>query len=168
MQVAYPGASPEEVETGAALVIEEAVRGLDGIKEVRSSLVEGGGVVAIELRLGKNADQALSDIKSAVDRITSFPQDMERPVVALGTYQKQVLALVIHGDKTEHALRQLAEKAREGLLADPDISYVELDAVRTPEISVEVPGKPLRLQPDPDPSRPAHSGGIGGFAQRWH
>ncbi len=74
VSVPYPGASPSEVEQGVLLAVEEAVRAVDGVKEVRSTASEGAGTVVIELLLGTNSDRALADVKSAVDRITSFPK----------------------------------------------------------------------------------------------
>jgi multidrug efflux pump subunit AcrB len=45
VRVPYPGASPEEVEQGIVLAVEEAVRGLEGIKEVRSTASEGAASI---------------------------------------------------------------------------------------------------------------------------
>ena len=79
--VAYPGASPTEVEQGIVLVVEESVRGLDGVKEVNSLAAEGIAAINVELILGTDKSKALTDIKNAIDRITSLPQDAERPIV---------------------------------------------------------------------------------------
>jgi multidrug efflux pump subunit AcrB len=144
VQLVYPGASPAEVEQGALLAVEEAVRGVDGVKEVRATAREGGGHVTIELRLGADRDQVLSDVKSAVDRITSFPEDMERPAVSLVEYRNQVLTLVLYGDQREETLKSLAEQARDELLNDPRVTQIELGGVRPPEIGVEVPQESLR------------------------
>ena len=144
IQVPYPGASPAEVEQGVILAVEEAVRGIDDVKEVRSTATEGMGVVTVELILGANADRALADIKSAVDRVTSFPEDIERPVVSLALMRRQVISLVIYGDKSEAELRRLADRTRDELLDLPEITSVELDGVRPLEISVEVPQAELR------------------------
>ncbi len=144
VQVPYPGASPEEVEQGVLLAIEEAVRGLDGVKEIRSTAQEGMGVVSVELLLGSDPDRALSDVKSAVDRITSFPEEIERPVVSLAVNRKHVVSLVVHGEHEEAELKALAERVRDDLLQSPHITQVELSAVRPPEISVEVPLERLR------------------------
>ncbi|WP_316347429.1 efflux RND transporter permease subunit [Desulfuromonas acetoxidans] len=76
--VPYPGASPEEVEQGIILAIEEAVQGLDGVDEVTSSAREGVGVVTVELLLGADLQKLASDIESEVDRISTFPDDAER------------------------------------------------------------------------------------------
>jgi multidrug efflux pump subunit AcrB len=144
VQVPYPGASPVEVEQGVILAIEEAVRGLDGIKEVRSTASEGVAVVAIELRLGTDTQRALSDVESAVGRITSFPGDIERPVVSLATMRSEAISLVIYGDADEAALRAIADRTRDELLLDPGITTVELAGVRPLEIDIEVAEADLR------------------------
>ncbi len=144
IRVPYPSASPAEVEQGIILAIEEEVRGLDGVKQVSARAFEGMGTVTVELLLGTNSNKAHQDIKNAIDRLRSFPEDAERPVVSLMTNRHMVISLVIYGDQEESVLRSLAEHVREGLLAKPDITLVELSGVRQPEISIEVPQEKLR------------------------
>ena len=142
--VAYPGASPEEVEKGVVLAVEEAVRQVDGIKEVRATAAEGQALIFVELLLGVDRNKALADVKSAVDRIQSFPQDIEEPVVSLAENRKEVVSLVVYGDYAEKPLRALAEKIRDELLDDPGITVVEMAGERPLEISIEVPREQLR------------------------
>lgn len=144
VNVVYPGASPAEVEQGVVLAVEEAVRGLEGVKDVRSTATEGVSVVAIELLLGTDPDRALADVKSAVDRITSFPEDIERPIISLASSRRQVVSLVLYGDADEHSLRRLGNRARDELLDDPHITYVDVTGIRPLEIGVEVPQEKLR------------------------
>lgn len=144
VRIPYPGASPEEVEEGVILAVEEAVRGLEGVKRVRSVADEGEGLVNVELQLGTNRDQMLSEVESEVGRIASFPLDAERPVVSLATLRRQVLSLIYYGDVDENTLRLLVDNARERLLDSDDITYVELSGVRPREISIEVPRDELR------------------------
>ena len=101
IEVIYPGASPAEVEQAVVLAVEEAVRGVDGVKEVRSTAMEGYALVSAELLLGTDKDRALNDTKSAIDRITSFPEDVERPTVSLLSNRQQVISLVLYGDVDE-------------------------------------------------------------------
>lgn len=142
--VPYPGASPSEVEQGILLAAEEAVRGLDGIKKVTASAKEGIGTVVVELMTGTNANKALQDVKNAIDRITSFPEDAERPLVQLLTNRREVISLIIYGDLDEGTLRHLGEKAREDILQQDGITTVDLLGVRPLEISIEVPLDTLR------------------------
>ncbi len=143
-QITYPGAGPEEVEQGVVLPVEEAVREVEGIKEVRSTASEGMGTVSAELLTGADEQQVLGDIKSAVDRITAFPEDAEDPVTSLASNRRQVATVVIHGDVDRHTLKQLAESARDELLLDENISVVSVGGLPPPEISIEVSQENLR------------------------
>jgi multidrug efflux pump subunit AcrB len=142
--VPYPGASPDEVEQGIVLAIEEAVRGLDGVEDVISTAGEGVGQVTIELLRGADSKKALQDIKQAVDRIITFPEEAEEPQVTLLVAKRRVLSIVLYGDHDDSTLRALAEKTREKLLQLSEITQVELSGVRPLEVSVEVPMDTLR------------------------
>jgi multidrug efflux pump subunit AcrB len=144
VNVTYPGASPAEVEQAVVLAVEEAVRGIDGVKKVTSSATEGQAATFVELLLNTEQDRALNDIKSAIDRITSFPEDAERPTVSLLSNRQQVISLVLYGDIDEATLRSVAEDSRRALLQDARITYVELSGIRPLEISIEVPQAQLR------------------------
>ncbi len=142
--VPYPGASPAEVEQGIVLAVEEAVRGLDGIKRITATARESMAAVTVELLIDANRDKAAADIKAAVDRITSFPADAERPVVSLMTNRREVVSLVVYGQVDEHARRLHAERVRTDLLQHPRITQVELAGMRAPEIGVEISQETLR------------------------
>lgn len=138
VSVIYPGANPEEIEQGILFAVEEAVRGIDGVKRVISVAREGIGSVTVELLLGADGDNVLNDIKSAVDQIQSFPLNAERPTVRLLAIRSEVLTAVIYGDTSEHVLRNIAEQVRDDLLLSKDITLVELGGIRPREISVEI------------------------------
>ena len=144
--VPYPGASPAEVEQGIVLVVEEAVRGLTDVKKVRSRAFEGVASINVELVDGADKQRLLADVKTAVDRIVSFPEDAEKPTIAETVARRQVVSLVVYADKEPEALRQLAERVRAELLVRPEITQVELTGVSPREISVEVPQSTLRAQ----------------------
>nr|WP_279382479.1 efflux RND transporter permease subunit [Acanthopleuribacter pedis] len=144
ISVPYPGAGPEEVEKGIVLALEESVRGLDGIKKITATASEGSGTVVVELTGGTNPNKSLQDIKNAVDRITSFPQDAERPIVQLITNRREVISLILYGDLDETILHDNANQIRDELLALPNITTVEISGLRPLEIAVEVPQEKLR------------------------
>jgi len=142
--VPYPGASPAEVEQGIVLAIEEAVRGVDGVKKISSTAAEGACNVQVELITGADPERVLADVKTAVDRITSFPEDAERPLVNQVAIQRRVISLLVYGDAAEPVLQSLAERARDDLLQDEHITTIELVGVRPLEVSIEVPQANLR------------------------
>jgi multidrug efflux pump subunit AcrB len=142
--VPYPGASPEEVEQGILLAIEEIVRPLDGVKEVSSTAMEGVGTVTVELEEGTNRNKALADIKNGIDRIPTFPEEAERPIVSIYEFKVDALSVVVHGEVDEKVLHELGEQTRDKLLAHDDISYVELEGVKPLEIAIEIEQDRLR------------------------
>jgi len=136
--VPYPGASPPEVEQGVLLAVEEAVGGINGVKRVKSTASEGAGVVTIELLLSADKGKVLTDVKNEVDRISSFPQEAETPIVSTGSRKNAVVSMIISGPFNMRALHLLAEKARNDLLVLPKITLVEVKGVRPLEVSIEV------------------------------
>jgi len=144
ISLSYPGASPEEVERGTILAVEEAIQGIEGIKEITATAREGSGTVTAEIIEGEDVSQVSQEIKNAVDRITSFPEDAEDPQVTVPTRKRYVVSLALYGDQSEWVLREAAENVRDRLLLDPDILQVELQGVRNYEISIEIPQEVLR------------------------
>jgi multidrug efflux pump subunit AcrB len=142
--VAYPGASPAEVEQGVVLAMEEAVHGIDGVKRVFSIASEGAGSVIVELSDSVNPNKCLADIKNAVDRIRTFPRDSEEPQVRLLSNRHQAVSLVVYGDQPKRELRAVAESLRMRLQEHPDVTLVELSGIRPLEVSIEIPQNTLR------------------------
>ncbi|WP_084407452.1 efflux RND transporter permease subunit [Maridesulfovibrio bastinii] len=144
ISVAYPGSSPEEVEQGIVLAVEEAVMGLDGVDEVTSTANEGSGTVMVEAVEGADLQQLSQDIQNEVDRITSFPEDSEDPVIKVSSRKRQVLSLLVSGNENLHVLRNVAEELRQELISDPGITQVELHDANGLQISIEIPQEKLR------------------------
>ncbi len=144
VRVPYSGASPEEVEQGIILVVEEAIRAIDGVKEVTATAAEGSGTVNAELEEGTDHQKVYQEIKQEIDRITTFPEDADVPEVSLATHLREVLAMEISGDVPEMVLRKTVDQVRDRLLQSPEITQVELAGARDYEILVEVPQERLR------------------------
>ncbi len=142
--MSYPGASPEEVEQGIVLAVEEQVRGLEVVKRIEAVAHEGSGSVTMELVDGTDPNRALQDIKNAIDRITSFPEDAERYTLELALHRRNVIQITVAGDVSERTLYQFVQSVREELLARPEITQVEIEGARRPEICIEVPQRTLR------------------------
>ena len=141
VQVAYPGATPVEVEQGICLRVEEAVEGVTGVDKVTSSANEGVGLVVVETLQDADVGRVLDDVRNRVDAITNFPDEAEAPIVSRLVVRKEVINVSIYGDADEVTLKRLAETAREELGALAEVSQVELSAVRPYEISIEL-GEP--------------------------
>jgi len=144
VSVPYPGASPEDVEQGVVLAIEDGVRGLDGVERVTSSAREGVGSVSVELLDGADGNKVLQDIKNEIDRITSFPEETEEPIVSLVVVRRPVLSIILFGDVGEKILRDLAESVKIDIAREEGITLAEVSGTRPLEISVEVPLSKVR------------------------
>ncbi|AOS98084.1 Multidrug resistance protein MdtB [Microbulbifer aggregans] len=144
VQIAYPGASPEEVERGVLVAAEQAVQGIPGIREMRGTANEGSATLSVELQAGVDGNKVYQDIQQAIDRVTTFPDDIERPQVSLADHRRDVLDLVVHGDIDVHALRGITMLLYEQLEAHPDITALEAYGVRDYEVAVEVSRESLR------------------------
>lgn len=144
VNVGYPGAAPEEVEQGILRPIEEAVRGVEGIREVISYAREGNGEVVIELVTGQDRMKVYQDIDQAVNRIRTFPEQIEQPEVRLQAEQQEVMQIAVYGPIEIWALRKLAEQIRDQLQAHEKITQVSLRRVPSYVTHVEVPRQRLR------------------------
>jgi len=144
ISIAYPGASPEEVETGILLAIEEAIQDLEGIDEITASASEGYGFISVEGLEGTDINRLWQEIKSEVDRISTFPQEAEEPQISIAARKREVLRLALYGDASETTMRALADQIRDELLMDEGITQVELDGVREREIQVAISRQTLR------------------------
>ncbi|CAD77190.1 MAG TPA: AcrB/AcrD/AcrF family protein [Rhodopirellula baltica] len=142
--VGYPGAAPEEVEQGILRPIEEAVRGVEGIREVTSEAREGRGELLIELVGGEDRMKVLQDVDQAVSRIRTFPDQIEQPEVRLQSRQQEVMQVAIYGPIDVWALRKLAEQLRDQLQSKEQITQVELRRVPAYVTHVEIPRQRLR------------------------
>ena len=144
VEVPYLGAAPEEVEEAVCVRIEEAIYGIDGIKQIVSTASEGMGSVMIELELGADIRRVLDDVKGRVDAIDTFPVETEKPIIRELVARAQVVDLAVSGYADEFVLKEIAERVRDELAALPDISLVEVTSARPYEISIEVSETALR------------------------
>jgi len=136
--VVYPGASPEEIEKSVTIRIEEALEGVEGIKEINSSANEGATNLIIELADGSDLSKALNEIESRVDGIVTFPEEIEEPIITELQMRRGVLDIAIHGSLDEKSLKTLGQRVRDEIARLPGVSQVDLAATRPYEISIEV------------------------------
>lgn len=144
VSVSLRTATPEDIELGVAVRIEEAIQDLSGIDEIRSSSSEGSTSVSIDVNEDFDPRDVLDEVKNRVDSINTFPADADKPIVSLVTRISAVISVAVTSKYGEIETRQLAEQVREDLLRMEGISLVKLDAVRDYEIAIEVSQDKLR------------------------
>ncbi|MFA0963458.1 efflux RND transporter permease subunit [Roseivirga sp. BDSF3-8] len=143
INVAMPGASPREMEEGVATKIEQAVKAIPGIKEIISTSSENSANVNITTYENYDIDEILTEVKNAVDQISSFPENAEKPTVFKRKNTDRGVIMVLHGDLEMMELKEYAQRVEKDLLNSGLISQVEISGYPTLEISVEVPEENL-------------------------
>lgn len=144
VNVAYPGASPEEIEEGITTRIEESLNGIEGIKEITSTSSENISNVTIEIYEGVDIDETLQNVKNSVDAIYSFPQGAEKPRVqrqksrGMGGMANMVGFYALTGPNDLWLLKDKADKIEQNLLNDDEISQIEVIGYAPIIISVEI------------------------------
>ena len=144
ISVPFPGASPGEVESGVVTRLEEALRDIEGIAEMRSFSSEGSGRVVLDLEVGYDVLAILDEVKLAVDRISSFPESIEKPVISKSQRQIPAINVQIYGDLDEVSMKNYAEQIRDEILALPSVTKAEVRGARSFEISIEMEELQLR------------------------
>lgn len=148
VSVVWPGATAEDVEANIVEAIEPEVRFLDGVDRVIGTARENVGSVAIEYVEGTDMQKALAEVEQAVAQIGTFPEDAEEPRVRRVVRYDTISRLVLSGPWSEAALRSVAKRIRERLLAR-GIDRVTLYGVRDERVLVELdPATPHRLGMD--------------------
>ena len=143
--VVYPGASPQEIEEGVVLKIENNLRGLLGIDRFTSSSKENSGSIVVESVKGYDIDVLLADVKNAVDKVPSFPAEMEPPVVAKQETINKAISMVIAGKSIDlSTLKTMARQVESDLRAIPGISQVDVSGFPDEEIVIAVKEDVLR------------------------
>ncbi len=144
INLTYPGASPEEMEEGIVLKIEDHLKGLIGIDRVTSVSRENSASINVEVIKGKNIDIVLADVKNAVDRVPSYPSGMEPPIVAKIERIRPTISFVVTGDNISLAtLKQYARIVENELRSMEGISQVRLSGFPAQEIEIAVREKDL-------------------------
>lgn len=141
--VPWPGASPEDVEANIVAAIEPEVRFIDSVDRVEAVAFEGRASVTIRFEDGVNMSRALTDVQAAIARITTFPAEIERPVITQIAESDEVCRLEISGPFSEQALKVVAKQIRDDLM-DMGLSKITLSGIRDSEIWVEIEPDTLR------------------------
>ena len=137
--ITYPGASPQEVEEGIVLKIEDNLKGLEGVDRVTSTSSENSGSINVEIQKGENIDFMLLEVKNAVDRVPSFPVGMEPLIVAKLEAVRSTISFAISGDKIPLlTLKQIGRQVENDLRGIDGISQVELSGYPDEEIEIAV------------------------------
>jgi multidrug efflux pump subunit AcrB len=144
VSMVFPGASPKEVEEGITSRIEDAVRGIVGIKEMNSVSSEGFSRLTITTTGDYDLDETLADVKNSVDGIPSFPSGAEKAVIAKQRATTPAIRMSVSGDVDLIHLKKVADGIYDDLMRSKLMSQISLSGFPSLELSVEVEEEDLR------------------------
>jgi multidrug efflux pump subunit AcrB len=82
VSVSQPGAAPNELETQVTQRVESAIRGINGVDEMSSTVVEGNSTTFVQFKLGTPTDRAVNDVRNAISQIrATLPEGIIEPQV---------------------------------------------------------------------------------------
>ena len=139
INITYPGASPQEVEEGIVLKIEDNLKGLNGVERVTSKSSENSGNINVEIEKGKDINFMLLEVKNAVDRVPSFPVGMEPLIVAKQEPSRPTISFSVSGnDIPLSTLKQIGRKIENDLRAIQGISQIQISGYPEEEIEIAI------------------------------
>jgi multidrug efflux pump subunit AcrB len=144
ISVTWPGASPQDIEDQIVLRMEEAVSGLEGIRQLNSTAREGSAFINIEADRSVDMTEFLNEVKLRVDSVNNLPPESFRPVVRQWESQEQVMGLVLYGEVDRVALKRLADTIRDEVAKLPGAERASVDGTLEEEVAIEVSEDALR------------------------
>jgi multidrug efflux pump subunit AcrB len=135
----YPGVQPPEIEKAITIKVEEAVRDIEGVEKVNSTVNEGFSTTIISLlNEVDDVDSVMQMVKNDVDALQDLPDDLEKITVTKLVPKLPVIMVAVYGDGNEADLKRAARNLRDDLLLLPGVSDVQISGMRDDEISVEI------------------------------
>jgi multidrug efflux pump subunit AcrB len=134
----YPGATPQEIEEGMAMKVEDALSELDEVDRMTTTLAEGGGGMIVEFRSGVDVRKAIDDVERAIDTLQDLPEEAEEIEIAEFEPKLPVIMITLYGAADEETLKRAIHRVRDDLRALPGMGEILLSGVRDYEIRVDV------------------------------
>ena len=132
------GISPEDSERLLVKPIEDEVKTVEGLKEMRSTAYSGGGNVLLEFDAGFDADKAMDDIREKVDRAKGdLPDNADDPTVnEVNVSAFPILLITISGKVEERTLQKIAEELQNSIEGIPSVLEAKIGGKRAEQVDV--------------------------------
>ena len=137
VRVAWPGAPAEDISKSIVTPLEQELRNLDHVKEMRSTSFRSAAIIVLEYDEGSDMGLALDQVKEFVDAVRNLPSDSETPVISKVSLNEEVATLILSTTGTLEELRPLAFKFERELL-DRGVAKVKFTGLPEQEIAIQV------------------------------
>ncbi len=140
----YPGANAEQVDRSVTRKVETALKGMNGIKKMRSQSNTGISTVWIQKTSNMDLDRFQNEIKSRVDAIWNMPRYAEKSIIEREEFTISALLLQVYSDLDELTMQKSSKLVKERLLDHPKISKLNMFGAKNEEIRIELNEERIR------------------------
>ena len=144
VRVVYRGATPQEVEDAICRRLEDALEGITDLDEIRCESREGMGTATAVMREGADMQRFLDDVKSDVDAINDFPDQIEAPVITELGRTEPVISVAVTGPEDPVVLKAYAEDLKDRMMALSNVAEITVSGFSDHHIRIEIPAWRLR------------------------
>ncbi len=136
----YPGVSAEEIEQLVTNKVETELADLPNLDNIQGYSEEGRSTVSVAFDTSVDSEEAYDIVSREMGKITDLPDDAIDPIVVRLSMRElnPIAQVVIGGDFTPLAMRELADDLKDGILRVNNVSKVELVGAREHQIWVDV------------------------------
>lgn len=142
VDVAWPGAGPEDVDTGVVQPLDSVLLAVEGVESGTSTAREGRASIKLEFEPGWDMARAAADVESAVEGVTTLPEDAETPEVRRGVWRDRVTDVVVTGPLGPAQLGRIADEFIARLFRE-GITRTTIRGLAAPQTTVVVPSAQL-------------------------
>uniref|UniRef100_UPI0025999EC0 efflux RND transporter permease subunit n=1 Tax=uncultured Sulfitobacter sp. TaxID=191468 RepID=UPI0025999EC0 len=138
----WEGAGADDVDSAIVQVLEPVLLAVEGVESSTAASREGSGTVSLEFEPNWDMARAATDVQTAVDSVTTLPEDAEDPVVRRGIWRDRVTDVVITGPISAEQLGRFADEFVTRLFA-AGVTRSTIQGVAAPQTLIEVPSTRL-------------------------
>lgn len=142
--IEFPDATAEQVDELVTRKVEQALEGLEGVRSITSQSENDLSVVTVRRAGGEKLQAVLDRVRIRIDSLTDLPSASRRPVIEASGFDFPALYLNLYGETDPATLQNLAERLKEELLAQPELSRLQIWGLIPRELRVEI--DPARLR----------------------
>jgi hydrophobic/amphiphilic exporter-1 (mainly G- bacteria), HAE1 family len=142
--VPYPGATPEDVELAVCQRLEDAIDSVNDVDEMTCQAVENNATMIVKMTENGRFTQFMDEVKSEIDAIDDFPDQVELPVINQLGRTDHVVSLAVSGPMSTPDLKIYADQIKDRLQRLPSVSQVTLGGFSEHQLQVHVSAETLQ------------------------
>jgi multidrug efflux pump subunit AcrB len=144
VSIAWPGASPQDVEDQLLLRLEDAMVGLEGLKRTTAVAREGAGFINLEAKNSTDMTRFMEEVKNRTDQISNLPEASFPPQVQRWRNEDQYLGIAVYGNVDPTTMKRVTERIRKDVSLLRGGELAQVWGTNNEEISIEVSEESLR------------------------